>query len=825
MLFLKQFPKVLLALIIFSTVPHLYAQDVNVSVGSSRTQIPPYIRDLESALDLFVIDLSCNFQQPTQVNLVLELTEDNLGRIAFGQSDILFIPNAPFQQLISNTEFTQWNNWEYDEGMKQQLLQTGRLPDGVYNLCVEVVPIDNPMPLDEFCYLFEIFLPQNVQLIQPDNGEQTIEESPIFQWTPIPWSQPVNYQIQVFRMIAGQAPQDAVASNQPQHEELVLGQTTLLYPQSALPLETGNTYAWWVIAKDEFDNTVGENNGQSEVYSFTHIGNGGNVGNGGVGGNGGNGGGPDWRDSLKIYTAPGYMQTVTLNNDPCPSIQDLINSIQRKLVAARAAHQKGAVKKAEGEEQSKNGKEAAEEAAAKIPDVKKALANAKQQRDILLGKANKDNGAKIVKPDAPCSGGALIRAGNGGSLKLDPGTALCIPPGKTDAWLKSFNAIRKDYEFYTKKMAHHTNELSALEAKKAKGEKDQTDGDQKAKDGQSDMDAAAKDIAELEQALTDLIPLAKECGDVIKNLKEAAAKATKAIVDASKEIINGQDQNHKPGSKAKELVGGARDSLTKAQEAYKKGDYAAATNLANKAGLEARKSKVAKEREDCYKKAAAKVGKAKYDLAERKKLHPKSDYSGAEKSLGFAQKALDEMKQAIADGKFGLADILCKRVFQIIDNEFYPPLLAITCNEGAVLIGRQNFITEYKAGYMYMTTQLEPGNVGYEVKKMMEVLKDPLGIADMVDNIYKLTSIGHAYDIYSIWIKNYGIYDMKCKDGVWVSQNVRGIYRKVYLKLEQEAVPGKEVSKIMLKGNYEKVKSSFTDMVIDDIIETVNKAL
>ena len=64
---------------------------------------------------------------------------------------------------------------------------------------------------------------------------------------------------------------------------------------------------------------------------------------------------------------------------------------------------------------------------------------------------------------------------------------------------------------------------------------------------------------------------------------------------------------------------------------------------------------------------------------------------------------------------------------------------------------------------------------------------------------------------------------MVCKDGVWVTQNLRDTYRKVYLKLEKETVDGREISKEMLRGNYEKVRDSFTDMVIDDFVETIAK--
>ena len=793
---------------LFITIQPLRAQDVQVSAGSNRVNIPPYIRDWEAAADLFFINLSCTFPQPTPIFMVIELSEERLGRIAYGESEVIYAPNTPFNRIINNTDFMNWDNWEYDDDIRQQAERTGRLPDGVYNLCVEILTNEDQMPMAQFCYMFEIFLPQNVQLILPDDVDEVSVPYPIFQWTPIPWSAPVTYHLVVVQLNDGQYPQDAMAANDIFFEEFLEDENMLIYPPTGLPYENGKYYAWMVIAEDEFGNRVGDNNGESQVYSFSYVGNAmANV--------------MDWRDSVKMYTAPGFLAGVTIKDDPCPSIQDLINSIQSKLRVQRSKHEKAARKKAEGEAQAERGKQAVNEADAAITKAEASLKKAKQQRDVVLNKINKDNGASVVSADTECEGSAKVDAGNGGSLKLDPGTALCIPKANIEGWLSSFNAQRKTYEMYANLVREHSKTISDQKAKKAKGERDKAEGAKKAKEGSEAMADAAKEIADLEEALRKLIPRAKECNDVIIDLKAAAKKASAVIIKVGVKVEAATSAHGTGGSKAGETAGGAKDKLDEAEEAFEKGEYEKAAKLAAEAELEVDKVKTAAEREDCYKRAKAKVEKAKADLAERKEVFPESDFAKAEGAIALAESDLAKLKQAISDGDYALALVLCNKIIKTIDDEFYPAMTAIRCNEGQILEGYKNYITEYKTGYLYLPTQVGKGNVGYELKKLLENhVKFDLGISYYVDKVYKLSSLAYAYDVYSVWTKYYGIYDLKCIDGIWVTQNGRGYYTKVYFKKEHETVKGEVVVKLM-KENGKKLHDNLVDRKLDEIMDSV----
>ncbi len=800
-----------ITMLIYPTKP-LVAQDVQVTAGSNRINIPPYIRDWEAAADLFFINLSCTFQQPTQIVLAIELTEDRRGRIAFGQSDVVYVPNAPFQQIITNSDFTHWDTWDYDESLKNQIQRTGRLPDGVYNLCIEVLVENNPSPVADFCYLFETFLPQNVQLIIPDD-EQTINNAyPMFQWTPIPWTQVVYYNLVVVQIIEGQQPQDAIAINDVFFQDVYPDENSVIYPPTALALEAGFSYAWFIFCEDEFGKRIGENNGESQIYSFQYEGkNQANI--------------KDWRDSVKEFTSPSYLQNASIKDDPCPSIQELINSIQKKLKLARSNYQKGERKKAEGEAQAKKGEQDAKDAAKALAEAQAKLDKAKQQRDAILNAINKKNGASIVKPDFEFTKGALIGSTNGGSLQLDAGTSLFIPADKIDDWLKSFNALRSEYEGYTKQVSEHSKTVADQKRKKKDGETDKANGTKKATEGQTEMDVAAKEIAELEQALEDLKVIAKKCGDIIKDLKAAAKKASSKLMTTGVKVDGASRGSGGSGSKANQHANNAKEKLKEAENAFSKGDYALAEKLAGEADEEAEKSKIAAQREDCYKKAKAKVDAAQADLDISKDRHPKSDHSAAESAISSAKKTLDEVKQAINTGDYALAERLCKKVYEIIDFDFRPKLSAIKCNEGSTSEGVRILVADYQVGNIYITTQLTPGNIGHEMYSFLNSIGDPLGINASVDNVYKLTSVGHAYDLYSVWAKYYVVVDYVCENGQWVTKNMQSTKtdRKIYFKLEKQIIQSRDLKKAMLEENNRKLYNSLGAIKKDEIIERIFK--
>ena len=123
----------LLAILVFVQPPELHAQDVQVTAGSNRINIPPYVKDWEAAADLFFINLSCNFQQPTPIVLAIELTEDRLGRIAFGQSDVVFVNNAAGTFGVRSIKKGHTLNWHLAQILSQ-------LKVGARIICFDTVP-------------------------------------------------------------------------------------------------------------------------------------------------------------------------------------------------------------------------------------------------------------------------------------------------------------------------------------------------------------------------------------------------------------------------------------------------------------------------------------------------------------------------------------------------------------------------------------------------------------------------------------------------------------------------------------------------------------
>ena len=47
--------------------------------------------------------------------------------------------------------------------------------------------------------------------------------------------------------------------------------TSLIYPVAGLPFKDGIQYVWQVQAFDEYHNPLGDNQGKSEVWTFTFV--------------------------------------------------------------------------------------------------------------------------------------------------------------------------------------------------------------------------------------------------------------------------------------------------------------------------------------------------------------------------------------------------------------------------------------------------------------------------------------------------------------------------------------------------------------------------
>ena len=176
--------------------------------------------------------------------------------------------------------------------------RTGKLPADSYQFCVELVAEGTFAPLAPAqCRSFFVAGIQLPVLMMPANEQELdnkkAQTAIMFRWTPLvprP-NTAVNYRLQVFEILTHQQPVQALRSNQPILDKVIIGQTQYIWqPQgilgfanevvkdsSALQLLDGDTlkrnkgFIWTIQSLDALQNPIGiEGNyeGRSEPIIF-----------------------------------------------------------------------------------------------------------------------------------------------------------------------------------------------------------------------------------------------------------------------------------------------------------------------------------------------------------------------------------------------------------------------------------------------------------------------------------------------------------------------------------------------------------------------------
>ena len=228
----------------------------------------PYIADWE--IQAGIISLTV-MNGPTDQELVIVLTiEESTGR------QILRVESDP--QLFAANEVVTYSSVsevggsiDYDTSYEDNILRTGRLPEGEFQICVRVEDAFGTEVSPRQCEAFTILLPDPAYLLAPMNEEIVRTETPFFQWTPLqlPLDFQLSFVLQIVEVLEGQMPYEAITSNILHFEDPDITVESYQYPLDAPPFEEGKTYAWWVLALDQEGLAVTANQGRSEIWTFT----------------------------------------------------------------------------------------------------------------------------------------------------------------------------------------------------------------------------------------------------------------------------------------------------------------------------------------------------------------------------------------------------------------------------------------------------------------------------------------------------------------------------------------------------------------------------
>lgn len=156
------------------------------------------------------------------------------------------------------------------------VLQTGKISDGTYTLCVQLLNPNTGLPLNAqppVCKVFTIVSYQAPILLWPANNATMTENAArntLFKWTamtPNP-NEPISYRLKIFEVITGQADIQAVRNNLPIVEKDLVNQTQSIWPPEFMPPENGKNYVWTVVPIDPIGRNYIDGDGFAQPFVF-----------------------------------------------------------------------------------------------------------------------------------------------------------------------------------------------------------------------------------------------------------------------------------------------------------------------------------------------------------------------------------------------------------------------------------------------------------------------------------------------------------------------------------------------------------------------------
>ncbi|PKD44287.1 prefoldin domain-containing protein [Rhodohalobacter barkolensis] len=280
--FLKLFVVLTGMLLLFTQ--HSYSQSstqVNI-VGIPPVLTSPFADNIETNFKTGQYQVIFNYSsfssQPVDFVFEFTLRRNNRTIIEFESLPRAFTPGSyVFSNFFEEVDFPFTPKDvlnQLDKELQNQVVQSGSIPEGNYSIEITARPNVqqsgiNSMPGNS---IFTVRYPPSPILVSVPDGANLLLETPTFSWTPVASSMGglFEYEFLLVEVFKGQTPLQAINSNREHAFETLTGQTTLPYTLQYLPLEEGATYAWQVTAKDANGQLPIQNDGESEIYTFTY---------------------------------------------------------------------------------------------------------------------------------------------------------------------------------------------------------------------------------------------------------------------------------------------------------------------------------------------------------------------------------------------------------------------------------------------------------------------------------------------------------------------------------------------------------------------------
>jgi hypothetical protein len=208
-----------------------------------------------------------------------------------------FFPDGSY--VLHTPQILDWRTTQFTGDVGQSVDKSGHLPDGVYQVYIDLRNVRNPqglgIPDTTLSAQFLSVNPTPPVLLFPRDKSTVSTTQPVFQWTPVvsEVGRVLTYQLRIVEMLPKQTSLQAIEANVPVYEQFLTGVNVLPYPASAPHLLEGKEYAWRVqvfYPVSQFSRggisyvapragagsaagggvlvPIGENEGRSKVFTF-----------------------------------------------------------------------------------------------------------------------------------------------------------------------------------------------------------------------------------------------------------------------------------------------------------------------------------------------------------------------------------------------------------------------------------------------------------------------------------------------------------------------------------------------------------------------------
>ncbi len=268
--------------IVFSCLQLLTAQTFPAIV--SFTMSPPnspYLSDfLQPGQERVILNVTFLDQNEPSWNVKLRMNIDGNGITlrtsqAFYQS-VTLSPGPNLIDLVELEQLFDFSKMDVQGINKSELVNAGRLPEGTYTFCVEVMDAARGDQLGTAgCHTATLIQNNPPQVTTPSCGDVISAaggQNILFNWIPMhdPSIQ-VRYEMKLVQVPEGMNVNDAINSTSfPILDWLEINGTSFIYGPTLLPLDLNQKYAFQLRVVDVNGLTTFENDGKAPVCWFTY---------------------------------------------------------------------------------------------------------------------------------------------------------------------------------------------------------------------------------------------------------------------------------------------------------------------------------------------------------------------------------------------------------------------------------------------------------------------------------------------------------------------------------------------------------------------------